>query len=913
MMNRDEVGRDLTIEDGLAGESVTRIITDHLGQVWIGTSNGINRYNGKRLMTYVLPKPDSGERALVTDLCEGDGTIYAATKGGIYQLSAVSNTFQKIPSNASGIECLAFIGGKLYFGNRDGLSIYADGRVKNVFTGRARQSVNYSVRAVAAGADGKVWFLTKYDLNSYDPRSGHVTTVALAAKMTSGAAFAHLAVYGHLIYIGTKNNGLWLWDSHNQQLRQVAGVGNVIASLSLTPRHGLCVACDGAGAFRLDARTGKILETFSYDSGDIRHQLPTNGVYCYYLDDNGVNWLGFHRQGLYYTYHQEPLFHLFRFGNFTSEGLFVRSFLIHGSTVLMGTSEGLWFVDQQRRIVRQFTADQLGGAHLITSIAFFNGLYYIGSYDGGLRVLNPQTLQVSKLGKDPLLDGTTITALTVSPIGRLWIGCAEGVYILDAQGRLTRYTEHNARIYGGTITSIVFDADRQVWLSSAKGLSVYSDVSKTFDNNNFPAGFFNGLPRLNGFCRHDGNLVFYNSQQIFYTDPMMRHFGELRLPEGVLDESCYGMLDDGEGHYWISSESGLYRTNYKATMLQHFSYGEGLRSQTVNMLRMDGRNNLWIATNKGLMYVNARDIRRWEQQARYKVLLYALKRGTDAFTDVEEQNFNREGSARLTWNIFSQKLTFKVVLTDYARATGRIFEYRLDDGKTWTLVHNGEDIVLDNLFLGSHTIYIRLAGAPGTMKSYSIQVVPSWLAICELLLIIIALILYVLWRRYRNNTNDLLSERDEMAEALVEQEKELEAKEDNLLADTSHSSAKEKYERVHINDSECKDLVDSLRQYLDANKPYVDPNYRMSDLAEAMHVSPSKLSQVFNLYLKENYYEFINRYRLNEFKRLVADGESERYTLTALSERCGFKKSSFFSTFRRVEGMTPTEYMKRVK
>ncbi|MCI6549937.1 MAG: helix-turn-helix domain-containing protein, partial [Prevotella sp.] len=73
----------------------------------------------------------------------------------------------------------------------------------------------------------------------------------------------------------------------------------------------------------------------------------------------------------------------------------------------------------------------------------------------------------------------------------------------------------------------------------------------------------------------------------------------------------------------------------------------------------------------------------------------------------------------------------------------------------------------------------------------------------------------------------------------------------------------------------------------------------------------SKLSQVFSLYLKENYYDYINRYRLSEFKRLITEGENRRYTLLALSELCGFKKSSFFSTFRKVEHMTPTEYLKK--
>ena len=102
-----------------------------------------------------------------------------------------------------------------------------------------------------------------------------------------------------------------------------------------------------------------------------------------------------------------------------------------------------------------------------------------------------------------------------------------------------------------------------------------------------------------------------------------------------------------------------------------------------------------------------------------------------------------------------------------------------------------------------------------------------------------------------------------------------------------------------------------MKDYIEKERVYTNADLKMKDLADVLHLSAPKLSQVFNLYLKENYYEFINRYRLEEFKRLIAAGEYKQYTITALSEKCGFKKSNFFSTFRKVEGMTPAEYLKK--
>jgi YesN/AraC family two-component response regulator len=149
-----------------------------------------------------------------------------------------------------------------------------------------------------------------------------------------------------------------------------------------------------------------------------------------------------------------------------------------------------------------------------------------------------------------------------------------------------------------------------------------------------------------------------------------------------------------------------------------------------------------------------------------------------------------------------------------------------------------------------------------------------------------------------------------MEQALIESGDELQQKNEKEESDFE-VTAQQKYQRVKIDEQECASIVQRMNDYVEKKKPYIDPNLKMSDLADYLHLSSSKLSQVFNLYLKESYYDYINTYRLEAFKQLVAQGEGRRYTITALSEKCGFKRSNFFATFRKMEGMTPTEYLKK--
>ena len=132
-----------------------------------------------------------------------------------------------------------------------------------------------------------------------------------------------------------------------------------------------------------------------------------------------------------------------------------------------------------------------------------------------------------------------------------------------------------------------------------------------------------------------------------------------------------------------------------------------------------------------------------------------------------------------------------------------------------------------------------------------------------------------------------------------------------LVQEKETVAEKPKYEKARIDEKEMERLFLRMDKYVSEAKPYLNKELKMSDIASTLGVSASQLSQVFSLHVKEPYYDYINAYRLEEFKRLVAEGLHKQFTVAALSEQCGFKKTSFFSTFRKVEGMTPTEWIQK--
>lgn len=919
----DEVFHFVTKEDGLSGESVSRIMPDHLGRMWIATSNGVSLYNGKRIVTFPL----GGDGTYVFDLCEGeDHTIYIATGKGIFEKRKGEVDFRQIHKEVNKAETILAYQGKLYAGNREGFHVFDEKGTSRVITvGASRMGVENGVRDIKVDTQGNIWFLSRYAINCYFPKTGKYRSYVIADKMSKGAALSRLAIWKDKFYIGTKNNGLYVYNPKSHAApHQILGIGNIVTYLQATAHGEVTVATDGAGACLLDAGTARIKEIY-HTKGDRKHLLPSDAAYCFVKDSHGVNWFGFYRYGMSYTYYKAPIFQRYHFGDFTTEGLNVRSFYIGNQVKVIGTNEGLYYVDETRKMVKLIPKEQLLGAHIITNIFYYKGLFYIASYDGGLLMLNPQTFAISRIPNQPLLTTATIVSFDISRDGNLWIGTSEGIFVWDGEKVLARYTENNSRL-GGGVTNLHFDCKGNGWACS-QGISLYVAATQTFENSHFPNGFFNSETGLGCVRGHQGLMFFPKQTQIFYTNPSMTQFGQLEMPGEFVGSKCYGFLDDMRGHYWIATDQGLYRLNYQMQDLQHFGYGEGLMCQFINSegIRMDAKGGIWVATSNGLMEVNRQALESWLHHNPYHIALYDIRRGRDLMEYALEDHANDEHTISIHWNILSEKLSFRILLQDYARPYGRLYQYKMEGDKEWRSVSDGKDVEMINLLPGMHELKVRLAGAPATERTYQITVLPSWLAILELIILIAALVLLLMWRNYHKNTKVLLNERNEIEGALmeIEQEKvEMEVQQDleneamenkTLESDVEETMGKatsQKYARVKVDEKEFSIIVERMKAYIEEKRCYTNQELKMSDLAEVLGLSSSKLSQVFSLYVKENYYEFINRYRLEEFKRLISEGEYKKYTLTALSEKCGFKKSSFFSTFRRVEGMTPTEYLK---
>ncbi|MEO0731968.1 MAG: helix-turn-helix domain-containing protein, partial [Bacteroidota bacterium] len=102
-----------------------------------------------------------------------------------------------------------------------------------------------------------------------------------------------------------------------------------------------------------------------------------------------------------------------------------------------------------------------------------------------------------------------------------------------------------------------------------------------------------------------------------------------------------------------------------------------------------------------------------------------------------------------------------------------------------------------------------------------------------------------------------------------------------------------------------------LETYVREQRPYLEPQLSLRDLAERTGHHPNQLSHLINAVGERNFADFVNGYRLTEFQARATAGEARRLTVLGLAFDCGFNSKTVFNTyFKRRTGMTPTDYLR---
>lgn len=907
-----------SVHNDFWNNTVSHIIKDSRGIMWMD-GNYVTSFDGINFIGHDKGSSSTYSSGTASScICELDnGKIAYGNRSGLYVTSYNDETSERVDPDVTDVTSIVKVKdgntSLLVVGCKQGVRIYDSslGTNTNTILINKGSIIGHENAIVAMATDGKhnVWAINHYGtLLHLDTRSGVGSTYKLPQTQLTGSV-NDLALRGEELFIASANNGLLIFNTHSHATSRSTKIEAHVIKQIRNFNDTLYVCTDGSGAYLMTEDDVCQLRTES------------NTVYAVHHDSElNIDWFGYYRAGFSYTQPSHHIFNTYKYKDFTTEGLFVRSFCKRGAQTVLGTRDGAYLIDEQRDIVRHYTPEEIGGA-IILDVIYFEGRYILANFEHGLYSLDPITLQLSIVPMPERLQQASYSRMVLSP-DRKKIYAASNVGLIVLDNKMKVIEEHNetqSDILTSYIYDIAFDDSGKLWISTQGGMCLFNPETNRIQSKDFPEGFFNDESNLSFSIVSPRQMLAASEQALFSAATNLSWFKKHDVFERL--GLCYvnfaqPLQVGGSMHYLLGTDKGLFLFDERFDNFRQFGQCDGLPSAQFNRDNciIDHQGILWMATTNGLVYLTRQDREKLVAPLRSEVFIgqYTIDGKHYTANFFEEEN----NSIVMGWNFESKELVISPFTLDYhPSASSRYYEWSIDGGARH-VAFDKQPIAISALTLGEHHLSIRIAGHPETEIKVTVKVVPSLMLLLEMLVVLILIVVIIISLRLHSRHKQLM--------ALVRQKHTLELQLASINAVSDHIKANEeqrimheekkkieKQEQVRHRSQSYKELERLVKKYMEEEQPYLRSNLRISDVAAHTGTNVATLSQMFNDYLHTTFYDFINSYRLEEFKRRISSEDGKDFTITAISEMCGFKRSTFFATFKKFEDCTPNEWMNK--
>jgi AraC-like DNA-binding protein len=123
-----------------------------------------------------------------------------------------------------------------------------------------------------------------------------------------------------------------------------------------------------------------------------------------------------------------------------------------------------------------------------------------------------------------------------------------------------------------------------------------------------------------------------------------------------------------------------------------------------------------------------------------------------------------------------------------------------------------------------------------------------------------------------------------------------------------------KYQSSTLDTKKSTEIFNSLENYFQKEKVYLNPNLKLQMVASTLKVTSHSLSQSVNENCKQNFQQYLNSFRINEAKQKLSSSNHRNITISSIAYECGFNSISAFNTaFKKIVHQTPSQFRDSVK
>ncbi|WP_129002406.1 ligand-binding sensor domain-containing protein [Filimonas effusa] len=574
--------RHYQVENGLSNNAVICMLQDSSHFMWFGTKDGLNRFDGYRFK--VFRHQPRNNRSIGSNfihcLSEGaNGFLWVGTDKGIYRYNAVSESFEKLSNQVTGVisDLKAGSNGSLWFIMNQMLYCYQPSKNHFVFFDPARYGFFTSLSPLPGGSlclstpDGLV--------KHYDPVTGTMrsTDMFSHSQPTSSRWIERVyAIDNTNILIATSNQGAkWLnlsGSTYTDILTRENNTDLFVRNFLKVSDSTVWIASE-SGIFVYNLHNHQYANLKKAYNNPF--SLSDNAVYSFCKDEEGGIWAGTYFGGAnYYPMQRSAFQRMFPMPDQNSlSGNVVREITEDRyGNIWIGTEDaGLNKLSSKTGLLSSYLPTGKKGSIAYTNIhgLLADGDYlWIGTFEHGLDVMDIPTGKIihhySKGNRPGDLQSNFIHCITKTKQGEILLGTTIGAY---------RFNSHNH-----TFTPI----------TSMPVNNWYSYIKQASDGTLWAATYGNGIRFFNPATGRSGNFI-------------CRQDAKGTLP----DNRVNSIYEDSRKQLWFASEGGLSKWNARDSSFRNYTTADGLPTDYVLSILEDSSSNIWISTSKGLAMLSA--------------------------------------------------------------------------------------------------------------------------------------------------------------------------------------------------------------------------------------------------------------------------------------------------------------------
>ena len=770
--------RSLSQFQGLSSAKITCLLKDRKGYVWIGTSNGLNRYDGTS-MTLFMHNPENansiGSNAIASLYEDKYGHLWVGTKDGLYTFNYKNQSFSRQIIDSKEKDHITSMtedkDGNLWIGNIYGLIKYNHEKQTfqlTDFTDKQNdEKTNFAIKIIA-DRQGELWIGTwnhgiyrmnpltgaykKFIVPGYEKSepftTGSVTTIE---EGPDGSLWFGCWGYGLLRIFPDRQQVTWYkHDMDNPNSLN----GNEVKSLAFDASGYLWIGMEESGLDRLAPESENFTHYFvEFQSSDI---YEGKGVYSLMIDDQALMWLGFRNDGVKIVPLSNTVFENYQ----TMDQPYSKVFSICEMPQGIYTgSRGA--VDKfDLKIGKHLTYPLPTGETPISMYRFTDQSMLLGTYMGSIFEFNTESGRFAQIGNDALqkeLYDQKIECFFKVSDSEILIGAKKALYRLNLEDYRfkTVINDWSHAIHEGNAKS--------VWIMSWSDFYQYFPETGKLIKHSTEA---KGDVKTELLMSND-ETVYLGTDLGFYSQNLKT--GELQLFKDIfpyLNNQVNAIVADNQNHLWLTSESELIYYNPQQNKFKTFNEEDGLP----NMRFYDGvgikleNGSIAFGGEGGMLIFDPLKIEDKGNKAnltftKMSILNEMQKRRDRAFPNDRDISEMDEIYLQYRQNI----ITFHFALLSYVNPSKHRYQYLLEGfNEQWFDLGNQNAVTFTNLDPGEYTLKIRAANEEnnwGPTKELRIHVRPpiyqTWYAYVLYMLMLASVYLFI--RQFYKNKEKLKS------------------------------------------------------------------------------------------------------------------------------------------------------------